>query len=102
MRWPKGWSRFALNRRVLTDLRRTADAAERQAAALEALLAHFAPTFDPPTDDADLRAHSGVSFSRDDEQAAVEAYKDRVREATGHIVSDEEIAHFLDERDGKA
>lgn len=78
------------------------EAQERQATALEKLVEVFAPTYDTPKDEPALRAISGVSYSRDDEQVLILDYTARIREGTGHTPTDEEIAVFLDERDQKA
>lgn len=102
MRWPKQWSRFAQTRRGLRALDRIAAAAEQQNLLLARLVEVFAPTFDPPKDESSLQSVSGVSFSRDAEQAEVQAFVEKVYAATGHTPTEEEIAAHLDELAGKA
>lgn len=80
---------------------RIAAAAEQQNLLLARLVDVFAPTFDAPRDEPALQSLSGVSFSRDSEQAAVQAFVDRVWVMTGHRPTDEEIVAHLDEIGGQ-
>lgn len=87
-----------LLRRVLRDLTRIGDALSAQTVILARLADRYAPR-DPPTERAEVKADTGVSYLNPDEQAMALDYVERTVRDTGHMPDEDEILiHLSDEK----
>ena len=87
--------RFVQTRRVLRTLERIASALESQSAQLHRLADHLCGAEVEATSDADLKVHSGVTFSSDSEQVWVLDVIDRFRRASGREPTEDELNDLL-------
>lgn len=85
---------FSQNRRSLRALETIASAQVEQTAYLKRLADWFAP-LRQETPEADLRS-TGISYSRDLEQAKILDFVDQTYRATGREPTEEEVVTYLD------
>lgn len=96
-RWRTLLRALSQSRHLLKTLDRLADATDQQATALTRLADFFCgPVLPAPTPD-DLKT-TGVSYSRDSEQARLLEYVERVHRDTGRDPTEEELVAYLDGR----
>lgn len=88
--------RFTQSRRALTDLHTLAEAQVSLAASLKRIADHLCGPNLPEPDPQILRADTGVSYSRDEEQTKILDYVERTTKDTGRPPTDDEIVRFLD------
>lgn len=88
-------TRLVTMRRLLKDLHRIADAKESIARSLQRLADRFAPeAIDQPEEQ--IRQHSAVSYSRDEEQAKILDFVTRLERDLGREPTEQEIVDHLD------
>ncbi len=85
---------FSTTRRFLRTLDRIALATERQADLLQRLADRIAPP--PPAFHPDDLKSTGAAFSRDEEQARIQAYVELCEKDLKRLPTDEEIVRYLD------
>lgn len=90
--------RLLQSRRLLKTLERIAAAQEQQLHLLVRLVEHLYGPEPEPASPEDLATLSGVSYARDDEQAAILSFIDRTLKDTGREPTDDEILAWLHER----
>lgn len=96
MRLRDAVSGFLLARRVIQAIERLADAQEAQNVILRRLADVLAPDIPAPTIE-DLRRHTGVSYTRDEEQARLEVWRAEFESKIGRPVTEAEVDEYLRE-----
>lgn len=87
-----------LLRRLSRDLARLAAAAETQNGLLARLADRLAP-IDPPTDRAEVKGDTGVSYVDPVDVSLAQEFIDRTYRDTGHVPDEDEILiHLADEK----
>lgn len=89
-------ARFTQTHRLLKALDRLATAQETQNALLTRLVTHVCGPEVVSVTPEELRVHSGVTFSRDEEQGRILDFIARMERDTGHAPTEEEVLAFLD------
>lgn len=89
-------SGFLLARRVIQAIERLAAAQEAQNVLLTRLADVLAPTIPVPTIE-ELRRQTGVSYTRDEEQARLEVWRADFESKIGRPVTDAEVDEYLRE-----
>ena len=87
---------FTRSRRLLSALDRIATAQTQQAHQLQRLADHFlGPEVADPSPE-DVKVHTGISYTRDHEQARILDYIASVHSALGRDPTEEEVLAFLE------
>lgn len=92
---PAAVSRFLENRGAIRSLHAIAEALTEQNTLLRRIADEVAPIRPPTASPADL-AQTGVSFSRDAEQAAILDYTAQFTRTKGRMPSEDEILEWLE------